>query len=164
MRHTSVVSNLFPSIFINCETQDKYIRPIQYLLVLIGIVLERKNGKPPVFPSSVYFCQETGRMGPNISSEISALRDRERLDFHRKSKYWEGSVLVFLGPPPLPREGPSPFRGRIGWQGLPVVSRHPRKRALFHRRLKKKRIEQITSAYMRTCAQIENCNIPKRYC
>ena len=131
MRHTYIISKLSPIIFINCETQDKYICTIQYLLVLIGIVLERKNGTTRVFPSSVHFRQETGRMGPNISSEILALRDRQRLDFHRKSKYWEGSVLVFLGPSLLPREGPSPFGGRIGRQGLPVVSRHPRKSALF---------------------------------
>ena len=91
----------------------------------------KKNCTTRFFSSSVHFRQETGRMGPNISSEILALRDRQRLDFHRKSKYWEGSVLVFLGPSLLPREGPSPFGGRIGRQGLPVVSRHPRKSALF---------------------------------
>ena len=56
--------------------------------------------KPEFIPSWVQFHQETGQMGPNISLEILALRDRQRLTFHRKSKHWEGSVLVFLGPPP----------------------------------------------------------------
>ena len=116
----------------------------------------KKNCTTRFFSSSVHFRQETGRMGPNISSEILALRDRQRLDFHRKSKYWEGSVLVFLCPPPLPREGPLPFGGMVWLAGSPRCFQKPEEEGSFSPTIKKKRIEPITLAYTRTYAQIEN--------
>ena len=102
----------------------------------------KKNGTTRVFPSSVHFRQDTGQMGLNISSEILSLRDRQHLEFHRKSKYWERRVLVFFSPPPLNREVPSPFGVRIGRQGLPIACRHPKKRDIFCLWFKKRRLRQ----------------------